>query len=293
MQSRRPIVAETTVRGDAVELWRHAQTPALHERWDARFTSIEPIGSGRFRYATRLGFGLAVAGWGETRAHDDGCGSTLRFGSERVVSLVRDGAGHWRFELAPGRTRFRTAFDYRVRWGALGRALDRLAFRPLFRWATRWSFDRLRLWIERGQEPEASRAIWLAKAAARTALGLVWLLEGIVPKLLAVAPSEIELVRRSRLFWPTPEATLAAIGIGEALVALWILSGRAERAAAAVAALGTLGFTMLCVFLEPGAIADPFGGLLKNFTLLAAAAVVWLLSPIGPKAARARGARRP
>lgn len=30
-------------------------------------------------------------------------------------------------------------------------------FHPLIGWATAWSFDRLRLWIERGIPPEVSR----------------------------------------------------------------------------------------------------------------------------------------
>ncbi|MFN0090888.1 MAG: hypothetical protein ACKVWR_11560 [Acidimicrobiales bacterium] len=41
--------------------------------------------------------------------------------------------------------RFLTRYDYRPRWGRLGGLVDRWLFRPVFGWATAWSFDRLRL----------------------------------------------------------------------------------------------------------------------------------------------------
>ncbi|WP_147944595.1 hypothetical protein [Microbispora sp. CSR-4] len=43
-----------------------------------------------------------------------------------------------------------------------------LVFRPLIGWATAWSFDRLRLWLETGQTPE--RSLWqaLAEVCLRT-----------------------------------------------------------------------------------------------------------------------------
>lgn len=37
-------------------------------------------------------------------------------------------------------------------------------------WATAWSFDRLRLWCERGITPERSRNRWLLEVAARILL---------------------------------------------------------------------------------------------------------------------------
>ncbi len=79
--------------------------------------------------------------------------------------------------------------DYRPRWGALGALADRLLFRPLMGWATAWSFDRLRLWLERGVTPERARLNWLAEltvralviAVACTGLGLESLLRLLGP----------------------------------------------------------------------------------------------------------------
>ena len=58
--------------------------------------------------------------------------------------------------------RFLTGYDYRPR----SRVAD-LAFRPAIGWATAWSFDRLRLWLETGQSPERSLRQSLAELTAR------------------------------------------------------------------------------------------------------------------------------
>ena len=68
------IYVERFIRADLERVWRHTQTPALHARWDLRFTDIrylprpDPAAPQRFRYETRLGFGLRIRGEGETVA---------------------------------------------------------------------------------------------------------------------------------------------------------------------------------------------------------------------------------
>jgi hypothetical protein len=148
------------MRCDLDELWRLTQDPAQHSRWDLRFTSIEYIGDGQpQRFSYKLG---PIAGWGETageRERDDGgYASALKFGSHSPASLIEKGSGYWLYLPLPGEEgiRFLTRYDYEVRWGRFGRLLDRLLVRPLIGWATAWSFDRLRLWLERGVEPERS-----------------------------------------------------------------------------------------------------------------------------------------
>jgi hypothetical protein len=291
------LTAETTIQGDRETIWRLSQTPEQHVRWDARFTDIKylprsgPDEPQRFRYATRMG-GLEIAGWGETVGQPDGRGSALRFGSDSPLSLIREGAGCWVYKEEAGGVHFSTVYDYETRYGWVGRVADRLLFRPLMIAATRWSFDRLRLWIERGIAPELSLRLWLLKAMARVALGLVWLFEGLVPKLFVVTPGEVELVRRSTLYWSTPEATLSVLGAAEILMGLWLISGRAERLAMLVATAAMLFLAGLVALVDPTKLADPLGGLSKNLGLLACAGVVWMLAPITPKARRAGGERR-
>src|ERR1035438_9869034 len=65
------IYVEIRVDADLEEVWRLTQDPALHQRWDLRFSRIEylprPILSEPqcFLYETRIGFGLSIHGTGE------------------------------------------------------------------------------------------------------------------------------------------------------------------------------------------------------------------------------------
>jgi uncharacterized membrane protein YphA (DoxX/SURF4 family) len=292
------LTAETTIHGDPETVWRLTQTPDQHARWDARFTDIEylprtgPGAPQRFRYATRLGGGIAIEGWGETIGQPDRRGSALRFGSHDPRSLIREGSGCWIYRADDRGVQFSTVYDYAVRYGWPGRALDRLIFRPLMVGATRWSFDRLRLWIEQGIAPELALRLWLVKVVARVSLGLVWVYEGLVPKLLFVSPGEIELVRRSGIFWPAPQATLAALGAAEILAGLWLISGRGERVSVLLASLAMTFLAVLVAITDPAALANPLGGISKNLGLLAGALAVWMLSPVTPSARRGRNQRR-
>ena len=197
------IYVESRIRGSMDELWRLTQTPDLHERWDLRFTSIvylERVGDSepqRFRYATRIGFGAEIEGWGETvgeRAADGTRTSALKFGSEDRRSLIRSGSGYWKYEQIEDEVRFITCYDYEVRWGVIGRAFDRLVFRPLMGWATAWSFDRLRLWIEAGVEPHRAARQALVHALAAATIAFVWMRHGVVPKLAGPHPDELAML---------------------------------------------------------------------------------------------------
>src|SRR5262245_5777849 len=149
------IYVETSVHGSLDELWRRTQDPEEHEKWDLRFTRIEylprPDASQpqRFRYSTRIGFGVAISGEGESvgsEVRGDGPRtSALRFWSDDRKSLIREGSGYWQYVPGPDGIRFLTVYDYRVQYGLIGRAVDAVLFRPLITWATAWSFDRLRL----------------------------------------------------------------------------------------------------------------------------------------------------
>jgi uncharacterized membrane protein YphA (DoxX/SURF4 family) len=122
--------------------------------------------------------------------------------------------------------------------------------------------------------------VTLAKVIARAALGAVWIYEGLVPKLLFTTRRELDLVARSHLYWPTPRATLVALAVGEIIGGIWLLTGRAERAAAALS-LALLAFVgTACAVLEPSLLYHPFGGLSKNLGLIGCALVVLLLSDV-------------
>ncbi len=159
-------------------LWQRTQIPDLHERWDLRFTSIEYLeradGSAAllFRYATRIGFVKEIEGWGETvgeQVDPDTRVSAFKFGYDVPFLLIRAGLGYWKHERVGDGVRFITGYDYDVRWGPFGPAVDGLVFRPLLGWAMAWSLDRLRLWKERGLEPgQAARQAHVHALASAT-----------------------------------------------------------------------------------------------------------------------------
>lgn len=193
------IYVEAFIRGPLEEVWRLTQTPELHERWDLRFTSItylerdDETGSQRFCYATRIGFGMQVEGWGESvgdRSSGSQRTSALKFGSEDRRSLIRSGSGYWKYEQVEGGVRFITGYDYEARWGGMGKVIDRFFFRPLMGWATAWSFDRLRLWIEKGAEPRASARLSLIHLLSAIALSVFWI--GMGAYLLNMAGLPVE-----------------------------------------------------------------------------------------------------
>ena len=124
------------------------------------------------------------------------------------------------------------------------------------------------------------RKLWVIKTSARVALGLVWFYEGLVPKILFLRSDAIDLVRRSGLVWRTPERTLLLLGIAQMLVGLWLIIGRAERAAVVVATGWMLVLIVLVAGGNPGMLTDPYGALVKDFCLVACAISVWILAPI-------------
>ncbi|MFJ7289286.1 SRPBCC family protein [Curtobacterium sp. NPDC098951] len=156
---KRGIYVETIIDADVDRVWAATQDPVQHVRWDVRFSEIVPEpadadGAARFTYVRRTpvhdvhGTGVSI---GERRRADGTRTSALRFATDDRLSPIRAGRGYWRYvPTDDGRTRFVTGYDYDPGWGILD-----VVVRPLLGWATAWSFDRLRIWVEGGAEPEA------------------------------------------------------------------------------------------------------------------------------------------
>ena len=229
------IYVEIFIRGAMDDLWHKTQDPKIHQRWDLRFSDIEylPRAAGepqRFLYATRIGAGLRIEGAGEsTGERDDERGqrtSALKFWSADRKSLIETGSGYWKYIPAENGTIFLTWYEYRTRFGEIGRVVDRICFRPLLGWATAWSFDRLRLWMEEGVAPETSRACTFSYALSRVALAFVWIYQGLVPKLLFHNPGELRMLSDAGIPLSQLSATLSAVGAAEVcfgvlLLVLW------------------------------------------------------------------------
>lgn len=298
MGSARAIYVECLVRGSLDEVWRLTQTPKLHQRWDARFSEItycardDETRPQRFLYVTRIGAGLRIAGEGETVASSSPGGaraSALRFWSDDPKSLIRAGSGYWKYEPVESGVRFLTRYDYQVRFGALGRFVDRFAFRPLMGWATAWSFDRLRLWIEHGVAPELSMQRTLTHAAARLTLAFIWIYQGVVPKLLYPEFSgELETLRRLGWFPGAENLALTAVGLGEVGVGLVTLAAWRWRAALVLQIVALVVLGASAAASDPLLFARQFNPATLNAAMVALAACALWNSAQLPSAANCR-----
>ena len=219
------IYVEILIRAGVDEVWRHTQAPDLHQLWDLRFSRIEYLpriseaDPQRFLYSTRIGFGLRISGEGEstgTRADATGARtSALSFWSSDPKSLIREGSGYWQYHPTAAGVRFLTWYDYRTRLGPFGRLFDRLLFRPLIGWATAWSFDRLRLWLDQGVPPEISRRMASIHAVARLGIAFTWIWQGLLPKLIFPSLDEKAMMAAAGL----PLSLLPVIGLTELALA--------------------------------------------------------------------------
>ena len=289
------IYVEILIRGSLEELWAKTQEPNLHQRWDVRFSEIDylPRKHGeaqKFTYVTKIGAGLRIEGAGEsTGERDDSKGertSALKFWSDDPKSLIKIGSGYWKYVPTRDGIRFITWYDYRTRFGNLGRIADKLFFRPLMGWATAWSFDRLRLWIEKGITPEDSRQKTFTYAISRLSVAIVWFYHGLVPKLINRNSDELKMLRDAGI--PSSEliSALSMLGGLEICFALTILILWKTR--------WPLWFTIAAMFLaivsvaitSPSYLTGAFNPLTLNLSVAALAAVSLLTGKNLPTATK-------
>jgi hypothetical protein len=280
------IFVSILIQGNIEDVWEKTQSPSLHQRWDVRFSHIEYVQMEsadepqQFLYESRLGFGIKVSGKGESVAiRDDGAGnraSSLRFWSDQNISLISKGSGYWKYSPTADGILFETGYDYEPRWGAVGKLVDRFVFRPLIAWATAWSFDRLRIWIEDGTSPEISTEKTISHAIARLAIAFTWIWHGLVPKLIAHDPSEILPITRMGIPTQSAQQLVTAAGIAEILfgiliIALWRRQWPLLLSAAAFAMLGTVGLAT-----TPGLVSKAFSPVSLSVALLGLCAIAYI-----------------
>jgi len=303
---------ETWVDADLEDLWGATQEPDQHERWDLRFTDIDYLPRPdesepqQFDYETRIGFGVGVAGGGESTAERADGGpvsgtsgtssdlqsdggertSALRFWSDDPKSLISEGNGYWKYLPEDGGVRFLTGYNYDTRFGRLGRVFDRFVFRPLMVWATAWSFDRLRLWLEADVSPEASMRQAVVHAVTRLSLAVVWVYQGLVPKLLGPHPVERELSATLLPAGLPIDVTILALGAAEVGFGLLLLGAWHRRWAFPASALLTVALVTGGLVANPGLVAHPLSSIPLGVAMLALAAIGYVAGEELPSARR-------
>jgi hypothetical protein len=223
--ARKPLYIETKIKCNLDTLWLYTQDPAIHEKWDLRFSEIKYLPkdstaeSQKFLYSTQIGLGIKVNGIGEsmaTRTKVNGeSTSVLKFSSDSSISIIRKGSGYWKYRPESDGIKFFTGYDYETRWGIAGKALDKFIFRSMMVWATAWSFDCLKNWIEKGVHPSQALASQFTVTISSLVLSIAWIYQGLVPKLLFTNSGELKLIKQSGVFNGWEHEVLCVVGIGE------------------------------------------------------------------------------
>lgn len=292
MEQRPGIYVERFIRGDLERVWEQTQKPELHQPWDLRFTTIEYLPRAseaepqRFKYTTRIGFGLQIHGEGESMGNRDASTgprtSALKFWSDDPKSLIEEGSGYWQYIPTQGGVRFLTWYDYRTRFGALGRFFDKLLFRPLLGWATAWSFDRLGLQIEQGLDARVAMQLSTIHALSRLAIAFIWLWQGVLPKLVFNSADERAMMAASHL----PTGLVPLVGLVEIVIAVAAIGSWRRRSfflfniAAMAVALANVTIT------SPLYLVGAFNPMTLNLAMIALSVIGYAAAAEIPTASR-------
>ncbi|MDM5188068.1 DoxX-like family protein [Bacillus sp. DX4.1] len=301
MKKKKPIYVQTEMATSMDELWKYTQDPKLHTEWDARFTDISYLEKKegelqRFLYKTKIGFGLEIAGEGESigelQKETGERISSLKFWTDSKLSLIQVGRGYWKYTPNGKNISFETQYDYDTRFGSIGKFIDLYIFRSLLGAATAWSFDALKLWLEKGFHPRLllRRAVtyWLVCFL----FSFVWIYQGLVPKVLFAHPEEVRML--SVLIGSTDNSILAIkmIGFLEILFGImWLLPFQKRK-------LFLLHITILLVliaaagFTNVASFTQPFNPITLNITLIGLSTIGYMNSSDLPRAKHCKRNRK-
>lgn len=296
------LYVEILMRTDMNSLWERTQNPVLHSQWDLRFSSIEYLPRHdesepqKFLYSKKIGFGMTIRGEGETvGSREDEKGrrsSALKFSSDDSHSLIQSGSGYWQYVSTPEGIRFLTEYDYQTRFGSAGRLFDRKVFRPLIGWATAWSFDRLRLWLEKGIDPVLSLERSAVHCAVRLTLAFIWIYQGVFPKLLFRDSGELSILQHTRMVVGFESILLTAVGVAEIIfgVLLLLLWRSRNLLLINIALLAILGVG--AAISQPLLLIAPFNPVTLNLAMGILGVIGWLAANDLPSARNCLRKRR-
>lgn len=297
----KPIYVETSISSDMEKVWEASQNPELHEQWDLRFSSITYLPKKEneaqlFEYKTNIGFGFSISGWGKSvgtfHAKDNSRTSSLHFGTDQKISPIKEGKGYWKYEPEQDGIKFFTQYDYEVRFGALGKMIDRVLFRPMMGWATALSFDVFKRWLEKGDIPSNQYVRFFSHWLITILFFFVWVYHGLVPKLLLMHPEEVSMTQ-GMLPLTVNEAqnivsTAGAIEIIFGL--LWLLYSNKRRLLKIQVVVFPL-LTLSTLIGDATVFGDPFNPLTFNLTLFVLSVIGLLVSKDIPTAKSCKRSR--
>jgi uncharacterized membrane protein YphA (DoxX/SURF4 family) len=173
----------------------------------------------------------------------------------------------------------------------VGALFDRLIFRPLIGWATAWSFDRLRLWLEQRVDPAQAMRQTLVHVIARTGLAAVFAYQGVVPKLLTRNVDEVAMLRDAGVGADAISIALIVLGMLELAFAVTLLVAWHRRWPVILCLVSMLFATAVVGLSSPRYFEAAFNPASLNLAVACLAAIDLLVLAGIPSAARC-GRRR-
>ena len=181
----------------------------------------------------------------------------MKFWTDNQLSLIQMGRGYWKYTPNNEYIHFETQYDYDTRFGRIGNVIDSYVFRPLLGSATAWSFDALKLWLEKGLHPRLLMRRTMTYWLVCFLFAFVWLYQGIVPKMIFTHSEEVKML--SGIIGSTENSIfiLKIIGLLEVIFGVtWLLPFPKQKVFiihifVLIALMIAAGFTNIASFTEP------------------------------------------
>ncbi|MDC2865857.1 DoxX-like family protein [Bacillus sp. BP-3] len=301
MKKQNPIYVKTEIETKMDELWKYTQDPKIHTEWDVRFTEISYLEKNegepqRFLYKTKIGFGFEIAGEGESigelQKEGGECISSLKFWTDSKLSLISVGRGYWKYIPNENKVRFETQYDYETRFGGIGRCIDSYIFRPLLGWATAWSFDALKLWLEKGFHPRLLLKRAVTYYLICFLLSFVWIYQGLIPKILYTHPEEVQMLSKLIGSENYASAMIKVVGSLEIVFGvIWLLPFKKQKlfflhSFILLILTVAAGFTNIASFMQP------FNPITLNIILIGFSIISYMNSNDLPQARNCKKSRK-
>lgn len=301
MKGKKPIYVSAEMNTTMEKLWEYTQEPHIHTEWDARFTEISYVEKKegelqKFLYKTKIGFGLEIAGEGESigeiRKETGERISSLKFWTENQLSLIQIGRGYWKYTPRKEHIHFETQYDYDTRFGRIGNVIDFYMFRPLLGWATAWSFDALKLWLEKGLHPRLlirrTMTYWLVCFL----FAFVWMYQGIFPKIIFSHPEEMKMLSAIIDSTGNSIAILKVIGMLEIIFGIIWLFLVPKQKLFILHIFMLIALTIVAGFTNIVSFTEPFNPITLNVLLMGVSIVGYINSFDLPSAKNCKRKRK-
>jgi DoxX-like family len=148
------------------------------------------------------------------------------------------------------------------------------------------SYDRPGLRLKRGLDSALSGERSLVHALARGVLGLIWVYQGVVPKLLFPEGGELLIIQATGIFPGNEAVAQTFIGLTEAALGLLVIACWRARWPLVTTLVVLGGLLAGAIPTNPGALTSPFNAPTLALTMAALAGIGLIVGRDLPSATR-------